>query len=40
MSSKFSFLAGLKRRNAYKVAIVYAVLAWLLIEGGSDPQSY
>ena len=27
-----NFLAELKRRNVHKVAIVYAVIAWLLIE--------
>jgi hypothetical protein len=26
-----SFFAELKRRNVYKVAIAYAVIAWLLI---------
>jgi hypothetical protein len=26
-----SFFAELKRRNVYKVAVAYAVLAWLLI---------
>jgi TolB-like protein/Flp pilus assembly protein TadD len=29
------FLAELKRRNVYKVAVVYAVVAWLLIQAGS-----
>jgi hypothetical protein len=44
-----SFLGELKRRNVYKVAIAYAVVAWLLIQvatqlfpffelpNGSDP---
>jgi hypothetical protein len=27
-----NFFAELKRRNAYKVAVAYAVVAWLLIE--------
>ena len=30
-----SFFAELKRRNVYKVAVVYAVVAWLLIQAGS-----
>ena len=30
-----SFLAELKRRNVYKVALAYAVVAWLLIQAGS-----
>src|SRR5687767_13144512 len=29
------FLAELKRRNVYKVAVAYAVIAWLLIQAGS-----
>ncbi len=29
------FLAELKRRNVYKVAVAYAVFAWLLIQPGS-----
>jgi adenylate cyclase len=29
------FLVELKRRNVYKVAIAYAVVAWLLIQAGS-----
>ena len=32
MSEKPSFFAELKRRNVYKVAIVYAVVGWLLIQ--------
>ena len=32
MSDKPSFLTELKRRNVYKVAIAYAVVAWLLIQ--------
>ena len=32
MSERHSFLAELKRRNVYKVAIVYAVVGWLLIQ--------
>ena len=27
------FFAELKRRNVYKVAVAYAVAAWLLIRG-------
>ncbi len=27
-----SFFAELKRRNVYKVAVAYAIVAWLLIE--------
>jgi TolB-like protein/predicted Zn-dependent protease len=30
-----NFLAELKRRNVYKVAVAYAVVAWLLIQAGS-----
>src|SRR5207249_1739324 len=30
-----NFFAELKRRNVYKVAVVYAVVAWLLIQAGS-----
>jgi len=30
-----NFLAELKRRNVYKVAIAYAVIAWLLIQAAS-----
>jgi TolB-like protein/Tfp pilus assembly protein PilF len=30
-----NFLAELKRRNVYKVAVAYAVIAWLLIQAGS-----
>ncbi len=29
------FFAELKRRNVYRVAIAYAVIAWLLIQAGS-----
>jgi hypothetical protein len=29
------FLADLKRRNIYKVAVAYAVVAWLLIQAAS-----
>src|SRR3954470_13814593 len=29
------FLAELKRRNVYKVAVAYAVVAWLLIQAAS-----
>ena len=27
-----SFFAELKRRNVYKVAVAYAIVAWLLIQ--------
>jgi len=30
-----SFFRELKRRNVYKVAVAYAVMAWLLIEAAS-----
>jgi hypothetical protein len=30
-----NFLAELKRRNVYKVAIAYVVVAWLLIQAAS-----
>jgi hypothetical protein len=32
VSDKPSFFAELKRRNVYKVAIAYAVVAWLLMQ--------
>ncbi len=32
MSEKPSFFAELKRRNVYRVAVAYAVVAWLLIQ--------
>ncbi len=32
MSEKPSFFAELKRRNVYKVAVAYAVIAWLLVQ--------
>ena len=32
MSDRPSFFAELKRRNVYKVAIAYAVVAWLLMQ--------
>src|SRR3981189_3318450 len=35
MSKRASFFAELKRRNVYKVAIPYAVVAWLLIQAAS-----
>src|SRR5439155_9335088 len=35
MSNGPSFLAELKRRNVYKVAVAYAVVAWLLIQAAS-----
>src|SRR6266403_1795358 len=34
MNSK-NFVAELKRRNVYKVAVAYAVVAWLLIQAAS-----
>src|ERR1700730_7166379 len=30
-----NFFAELKRRNVYKVAVAYAVIAWLLIQAAS-----
>jgi len=35
MTEKPSFFAELKRRNVYKVAVAYAVVAWLLIQAAS-----
>src|SRR5712664_316737 len=35
MSKKLSFFAELKRRHVDKVALTYAVVAWLLIEAAS-----
>ena len=35
MSDKLSFLSELKRRNVYKVAVAYVVVAWLLIQAAS-----
>ena len=35
MTDKSSFFAELKRRNVYKVAITYAVVAWLLVQAAS-----
>src|ERR1043166_678930 len=35
MNEKPSFFTELKRRNVYKVAVAYAVIAWLLIQGAS-----
>jgi TolB-like protein len=32
MSDRPSFFAELKRRNVYKVAVAYAIVAWLLIQ--------
>src|SRR3954454_22809707 len=32
MNEKPSFFAELKRRNVYKVAVAYAVVAWLVIQ--------
>ena len=30
-----NFFAELKRRNVYKVAVAYAVVAWLLLQAAS-----
>ena len=30
------FFGELKRRNVYKVAVAYAVVAWLLIQGATQ----
>src|SRR6476660_5724014 len=35
MNGRPSFFAELKRRNVYKVAVAYAVIAWLLIQAVS-----
>jgi TolB-like protein/Flp pilus assembly protein TadD len=35
MSEQPSFFSELKRRNVYKVAVAYAVVAWLLIQAAS-----
>src|SRR4030088_1330241 len=35
MSKRASFFAELKRRNVYKVAVAYAVIAWLTIQAAS-----
>jgi TolB-like protein/Tfp pilus assembly protein PilF len=35
MSNKPSFFSELKRRNVYKVAVAYVVVAWLLIQAAS-----
>src|ERR1044071_2694635 len=35
MNGKPSFFAELKRRNVYKVAVAYAVVAWLVIQVAS-----
>lgn len=35
MSEKPSFFSELKRRNVYKVAVAYVVVAWLIIQAGS-----
>jgi len=36
MSEKPSFFAELRRRNIYKVAIAYGVVAWLLMQVASQ----
>jgi hypothetical protein len=33
-----NFFAELKRRNVYKVAVAYALVAWLLIQVGSTKR--
>src|SRR3954463_13819900 len=35
MMNSGNFFAELKRRNVYKVAVAYAVIAWLLIQAAS-----
>lgn len=35
MTEKPSFFSELKRRNVYKVAVAYAVIAWLLVQAAS-----
>src|SRR3954454_18726415 len=35
MQDRPSFFSELKRRNVYKVAVAYAVVAWLLIQAAS-----
>ena len=35
MSERLSFFAELKRRNVYKVAVAYVVVAWLLLQAAS-----
>jgi len=35
MKESPNFFAELRRRNVYKVAVAYAVVAWLLIQGAS-----
>ena len=35
MSERSSFFAELRRRNVYKVAVAYTVIAWLLIQAPS-----
>ena len=35
MSNKPSFFSELKRRNVYKVAVAYVIVAWLLIQAAS-----
>ncbi len=35
MANNSSFFAELKRRNVYKVAVAYMIVAWLLIQGAS-----
>jgi len=35
MTQKPSFFGELKRRNVYKVAVAYAIVAWLLVQAAS-----
>src|SRR5215467_6344864 len=35
MSEKPSFFSELRRRNVYKIAVAYAVVAWLIIQAAS-----
>ena len=35
MNPHRNFFAELKRRNVYKVAVAYAIVAWLLIQAAS-----
>ncbi len=32
-----NFFSELKRRNVYKVAVAYAIVAWLLIQAAAIP---
>ena len=35
-----NFFAELKRRNVYKVAVAYAVVAWLLVGGPRESRRF